>query len=186
MLKMKSIIISTGMAVFLTALTLQPASSQESSSQKNRHETAVRELIRTSISPQYLEEVYVTTASQSSSLFQASIQSTLSRSLTDDEQKRPYMFWYRKFKELISYESMETMLVPVYMKNFTVNEVDEINAFYRTPVGVKLVKSMPTMARESRDAGSKLAQEIMADGKWVTSALREMRSEFPSWFPKKK
>jgi hypothetical protein len=182
--KTTSTITGIGLAFILTALTLQPAAvSQESSALGNRHELAVQELIRISISSQYLEDVYVQGASQASLAFQSSIQPTLGRALTDAEKQRLYMFWYRKTKEMMPYEVLEQMLIPIYMRTFTLDEVEKINEFYHTPAGARLVQLTPTLIREAENAGTKLASELTSNREWMNSTLEELRTEFPYWFP---
>lgn len=178
----KSIIIGIGLACILTALTLQPAVSQESSDLKNRHELAVRELIHLSINSQSLEEIYVQAASQASSAFQESIEPTLARPLTSDEKQRLYIFWYKKMKEMMPYEALEKMLIPIYMRTFTLDEVVGINEFYHTPLGARLLQLLPTLTRELGNAGEQLTSKFTSKKEWMNSTLKELRTEFPDWF----
>jgi len=47
---------------------------------------------------------------------------------------------------------------PIYRKHFTKAELDTINAFYRTPVGQKAVRTMPGVLDESLALGQRLSQ----------------------------
>ena len=52
-------------------------------------------------------------------------------------------------------ETMERMIA-IYAKNFTVPELKQLSAFYRTPVGVKTLTSLPQANAESLQAGAQL------------------------------
>jgi hypothetical protein len=171
--------VGTGLALLLTPI--QPVMAQETSS--NRHEAAVRELIRATITPEYLEEVYATAAQQAAVQFQASIQPSLGRELTISENQRLYQFWNRKVREIMSYTALEKILTPVYTRLFTLEEVEEINRFYGTPTGIKLIELLPTLTREASNAGAQLATGFVSDQTWMTQTLSELQTEFPDWFP---
>lgn len=49
--------------------------------------------------------------------------------------------------------SFENLIVPVYAKYFTLEEVLELLAFYRTPIGQKTVEVMPLLTQESMQVG---------------------------------
>jgi uncharacterized protein len=51
----------------------------------------------------------------------------------------------------------------IYARNFTVDELHQMAAFYQSPAGQKLLQKQPDIARESLAAGQHLAQEVMAD-----------------------
>ncbi len=172
------LLVGTGLALLLT--TVQPVMAQEASS--NRHETVVRELIRASITPEYLEEVYAVAAQQAAVQFQANIQPSLGRELTVSENQRLYQFWNRKVREVMSYAALEKVLTPVYLRLFTLEEVEEINRFYRTPTGAKLIELLPTLTREAASAGEQLASGFVSDRAWMTQTLEELQMEFPDWF----
>jgi len=48
----------------------------------------------------------------------------------------------------------------VYAKNFTVAELNEINAFYRGPTGQKFVQRLPVVMQESMAVGQQFGQAI--------------------------
>ena len=51
----------------------------------------------------------------------------------------------------------------VYARNFTVAELQQIQAFYQTPAGRKLLERMPVVAQESMALGQKVGQAIAKD-----------------------
>jgi hypothetical protein len=64
---------------------------------------------------------------------------------------------------------MMDALIPIYARQFSQEELDELVAFYRSPLGQRLVKATPAITRESMEAGRQwgiklgtaAAQEVM-------------------------
>jgi uncharacterized protein len=55
------------------------------------------------------------------------------------------------------------MLAGIYARNFTLDELHDLIAFYKTPTGQKLIAQQPVIARESMVAGQKFGQELVMD-----------------------
>jgi len=72
------------------------------------------------------------------------------------------------------YTRMVDDIATVYANNFTVDELHAIEAFYRQPVGQKLLEKTPALAEQSKqvsqDASRKAAEDL---GARLTQALRE-------------
>jgi uncharacterized protein len=72
------------------------------------------------------------------------------------------------------YSAMVNGAATIYANNFTVAELRELEAFYRQPVGQKLLAKMPAIAQQSaqvgQDASRKAAEELRAR---LTEALRQ-------------
>ena len=51
----------------------------------------------------------------------------------------------------------------VYARNFTVDEMRRVTAFYREPVGQKFLDKMPVITQESMSAGQKFGQALAAE-----------------------
>ena len=51
----------------------------------------------------------------------------------------------------------------MYAANFTVEELRQVTAFYRGPVGQKFLEKMPVIAQQSMAIGQKLGQEIAGE-----------------------
>lgn len=56
-----------------------------------------------------------------------------------------------------------TILAEIYARNFSVDEIHDLTAFYRTPTGQKLIAQQATIARESLAAGQKFGQDLVLD-----------------------
>ena len=55
------------------------------------------------------------------------------------------------------------LMALIYARNFSAAELRDLAAFYRTPIGQKLLQKMPTIAQESMTAGQQFAQAIGSD-----------------------
>ncbi len=55
------------------------------------------------------------------------------------------------------------LLAGIYARNFTVDEIHDLTAFYRSPTGQKLIARQPIIARESLAAGQQFGRELVAD-----------------------
>lgn len=55
------------------------------------------------------------------------------------------------------------MMANVYAHNFSVDEIHDLTAFYRSPTGQKLIAREPVIARESMAAGQQFGQELVQD-----------------------
>jgi hypothetical protein len=143
---------------------------------------ASRELARNQIRAVGIEQAYIPAAQAMTTQFQAAIQPTLKREMSDDEKQRLLLFWYKKVKELMPQKVLEDLLMPAIAKYLTPVDISEINRFFRTPTGKKWLDLGPIMARETAGVGEELGRTL-AEETWVNKAVQELKSEFPSWFP---
>lgn len=76
----------------------------------------------------------------------------------------PPAFWDDIVEE-INVSEMEEMVVPIYQKYLSEEDIQAINAFYGTPAGKKLIQVQPSIIQESMLAGQQwgqnLAMEVM-------------------------
>jgi hypothetical protein len=72
------------------------------------------------------------------------------------------------------YKAMVDSIATIYASNFTAGEMSEIEAFYRQPVGQKLLEKSPALALQSsqvgQDASRKAADDLRAR---LAEALRQ-------------
>ena len=64
-------------------------------------------------------------------------------------------------------------MVPIYARNFTKEEIQELTKFYESPLGQHLVKVMPKVVGESQAAGARIDQPL------AVAALRSMETDYP-------
>lgn len=65
-----------------------------------------------------------------------------------------------KVKAKMNVEDLIDRLIPVYQKYYTSEDIKNLNKFYDTPTGKKLIKTMPDVARDSMNISQKWAMEI--------------------------
>jgi hypothetical protein len=70
-------------------------------------------------------------------------------------------------------DEMLDRMAPIYAKNFTVAELKDITAFYRSPTGQKLIARLPNISKESFAVGQQFGREIAAE--LHTSVIEELR-----------
>jgi hypothetical protein len=79
--------------------------------------------------------------------------------------KVPEAFWTDFMKEVHTNELVD-LIVPVYDRNLTQDDVKQLIKFYETPTGKKFVSVLPKITQESMVVGQKwgreLAQKVVA------------------------
>ena len=83
-------------------------------------------------------------------------------------QKRPILKSVEKemrhfFEQNIGWNAIKGDIAKMYAENYTAKELDEINAFYKTPVGQKSAKLMPKMAVDSAKIGQSKVRDNIDD-----------------------
>lgn len=81
----------------------------------------------------------------------------------------PNEFWI-EFRKEVNAEEIVNLMIPIYDKYFTEKEVDELIAFYNTPIGKKMISTLPTIMKESMEVGKIWGQEL---GKKVYNRLKD-------------
>jgi uncharacterized protein len=72
------------------------------------------------------------------------------------------------------YSSMVDAIAAIYASNFTVAELREIEAFYRQPVGQKLLDKWPSITQQATQVGQDIGRKASDDLRGrLTEALRQ-------------
>ncbi|MCT2561449.1 DUF2059 domain-containing protein [Chryseobacterium herbae] len=71
----------------------------------------------------------------------------------------PDRFW-DEFSSEISSNKMADLYIPIYAKYYTESDIDELITFYKSPVGQKTLRVMPSLMKESMEEGGKMGREI--------------------------
>ncbi len=74
----------------------------------------------------------------------------------------PDEFW-TKFKAGLKADSFIEMLIPIYDKHFSHDDIKKIIQFYESPVGKKLVSVTPQLTQDSYSAGEKWGQQLASE-----------------------
>ncbi len=91
--------------------------------------------------------------------------STFRSSYSNVEQE----FW-DEFEKEIKAEDLVNLIIPIYDKHFTEEEIDQLIDFYNTPIGKKSIEVLPMITQESLIAGQKWGQQL---GEKVVQRLRD-------------
>lgn len=81
----------------------------------------------------------------------------------------PDKFW-QDFMAEVDPDDLNRLVVPVYARHFTVEEMESMIAFYRTPAGQKLVSKLSVLTEESMMVGRQWGMEL---GVRITRKLKE-------------
>lgn len=88
----------------------------------------------------------------------------LAAQLSKGDSKIPPSFW-KEMKKRIKKDEFYAMIVPIYLRNLTPEDIKTLLAFYKTPAGQRVVKAMPTITQESMVVGQawgeKIAREVV-------------------------
>jgi hypothetical protein len=69
----------------------------------------------------------------------------------------------KNLKDKINSEEVLQMYVPIYTKHYTHDEIKQLIKFYESPLGRKVVKTMPAMAQESVAIAEKWNEQLIAE-----------------------
>ena len=78
-------------------------------------------------------------------------------------------FW-EDFKSEINANDIENMILPIYDKYYTESDIDQLITFYNSPIGKKMINTMPLVMQESISAGQNWGRQI---GEKVLARLKE-------------
>ena len=79
------------------------------------------------------------------------------------------------FRDPALVDEMMAEMVPLYANNFTVAEINELAAFYATPVGRKMMTMMPKLSAESMALSQKIV--LPRIGNLMQQALQEAQKQ---------
>ncbi|MFL6436340.1 MAG: DUF2059 domain-containing protein [Terriglobales bacterium] len=82
----------------------------------------------------------------------------------------PDAFWDSFVKEVRSDELID-LVVPIYDKYYTLEEIRDLTRFYQSPVGQKTIKVLPKLSAEAIDAGQEWGR-LVAD-----RAMRKLKDK---------
>jgi len=81
----------------------------------------------------------------------------------------PNEFWDEFIKEAKT-DELFNLIIPVYVKHYTDEEMKQLIEFFKSPLGKKMVEKMPLIAQDSYSAGEKWGQAV---GERVAKKLKE-------------
>jgi hypothetical protein len=75
-----------------------------------------------------------------------------------------------EFMKDVKPETLIELIIPIYAKHFTDEDVIQLTDFYRTPLGKKVIEKMPLISQESYLAGSEWGKKL---GEQAVRKLKE-------------
>ena len=82
-----------------------------------------------------------------------------------------------KFQKHFDPNSLTETIIPIYDKYFTSEDLNGLLAYYRSPLGQRMLKVLPEVTRESQAAGFALGQKAAQE------AMEELKVDFPEFVP---
>ena len=81
----------------------------------------------------------------------------------------PQEFW-EEAKQEMKADDITNLITPIYAKYYTETDIDQLINFYNSPIGKKMVATMPQVVQESMTMGQQWGKEI---GEKVFARLKE-------------
>jgi hypothetical protein len=92
----------------------------------------------------------------------------------------PEAFWDGFMKEA-NPDELVNLVVPIYQKHFSEEEIAELLRFYRSPTGMKVTETLPQVMQESmlagQEWGQRLAVKVMERARAEREAAKEAAKE---------
>ena len=96
--------------------------------------------------------------------------------------------FFQKFHAQATQESLVDLVVPIYDRHFSDEEVKQLIAFYESPIGKKAVSELPQIVTESqqaggawgRDLGRKCMQEVLSEHPELAEAMAKAQHPTPT------
>ncbi|SEA27405.1 hypothetical protein SAMN05192529_11248 [Arachidicoccus rhizosphaerae] len=79
-----------------------------------------------------------------------------------------------EFSNYLSYDSMAAIILPIYAKHYSEEDLQGIIAFYKSPVGKKMLGEMPAILKESIEV-NKARAELLEEK--VTHRIQELQEK---------
>ncbi len=99
---------------------------------------------------------------------------TMKRMLPPGEyQDKLIDLFFEKFKQQMKVDDLLELVVPIYDKYFSLEDIDGVTKFYETPAGKKTLSGLTQVMIESQAAGMKFGEEA------GRQAMAEVLKEHP-------
>jgi uncharacterized protein len=74
----------------------------------------------------------------------------------------PAELW-KEFAQMLDPDEMTDLILPLYDKHFTLEEIQALAAFYESPAGKKFIATMPALMQDSMAVGNEWGQRKAAE-----------------------
>jgi uncharacterized protein len=103
----------------------------------------------------------------------AKVRDAMSRALPPEQLPKFMDTFSQKFAANAPSNAVTDAMIPIYAKNFTMEDVQGLTKFYESALGQRVVKVLPEIVQQSQAAGVQIEQPI------AISTLRSMETEYP-------
>jgi hypothetical protein len=101
------------------------------------------------------------------------VKEVMTRALPADQLPKFMDTFTQKFTASAPPSAVTDAVVKIYAQHFSLEDIQGITKFYESPVGQRMVKEMPDVARDSQSVGMQMGQKVVID------VLRGMSEEYP-------
>jgi hypothetical protein len=101
------------------------------------------------------------------------VKEVMTRALPADQLPKFMDTFTQKFTASAPPSAVTDAVVKIYAQHFSLEDIQGITKFYESPVGQRMVKEMPDVARDSQSVGMQMDQKVVID------VLRGMSEEYP-------
>jgi hypothetical protein len=101
------------------------------------------------------------------------VKEVMTRALPADQLPKFMDTFTQKFTANAPPSAVTDAVVKIYAQHFSLEDIQGITKFYESPVGQRMVKEMPDVARDSQSVGMQMDQKVVID------VLRGMSEEYP-------
>jgi len=101
------------------------------------------------------------------------VRQVLSQALPPDRLAKLMEGFSQKLAATAPTSAITDAAVPIYAKSFSMEDIQELIQFYESPLGKRVVKTLPQVAQESEQLGVQMQQ------KGAMNVLQEMSADYP-------
>lgn len=104
--------------------------------------------------------------------------------IRENPELAPYEDVFRAwYKKVFTQGDLEGEMVKIYMGAFSEDEIRQLAAFYRTPIGQKALSKMPEVTKQGAEVGLRLAKEHSGELQEMLEAAKKEREKKPGSNP---
>jgi hypothetical protein len=102
------------------------------------------------------------------------VRQTMSTVITQSDRMQQFMDAFTKnFETHITATQIDNAVVPIYAEHLSLDDINALVAFYKTPAGQHVIQALPLIIQESQNAGANMARPAAIE------TLRSMASQYP-------
>ena len=169
-----------GRALFVCAVALMLAGPSFAA---DRTETAARELYRL-VAVGGAEAIVEQMRGFAAAALTREVESRLGERFSVDERRRFQDAIDRVLAKHLSSRAFEDECVAIYTRHFTVDELEQLATFYRSPAGRKAIALQADLSSEMIAAGKRVGENLVRSRELQEELREEIRRALPGRFKK--